>query len=72
MPPRVFNWYPTVKRIINRNDNPVSFRGVSVVQLVAFWNIDYYHSRSNLGVGMSEGCFIFDFDSLHLEVARPI
>jgi len=27
---------------------------------------------SNLGVGISEGCFIFDFASLRLEVARPI
>jgi len=27
---------------------------------------------SNLGVGISEGCFIFDFASLPLEVARPI
>jgi len=26
----------------------------------------------NLGVGISEGCFIFEFASLPLEVARPI
>jgi len=30
------------------------------------------HPRSNLGVGISEGCFIFHFASLPLEVARPI
>ena len=27
---------------------------------------------SNLGVGISEGCFIFDFPSLPLEIAQPI
>jgi len=27
---------------------------------------------SNIRVGISEGCFIFDFSSLTLEVARPI
>jgi len=27
---------------------------------------------SNLGVGISKACFIFDFASLPLEVARPI
>ena len=26
----------------------------------------------NFGMGISNGCFIFDFDSLSLEVARPI
>ena len=36
------------------------------------WITDHYHFSSNLGVGISEGCFIFDFASLHLEVARPI
>ena len=33
---------------------------------------DHYHPRSNLGVCLSEGCFIFDFVSLPLDVARPI
>ena len=32
------------------------------------WTTDHYHPCSNLGVGMSEGCFV----SLPLEVARPI
>ena len=32
----------------------------------------HYHPCLNLGVGISEGCFIFDFASLSLEVARPI
>ena len=36
------------------------------------WTTDHYHSCQNLGVGISEGCFIFDSASLHLEVARPI
>ena len=44
----------------------------SVVQLVARQTTDHYHLSSNLGVGISEGCFIFDFASLPLEVARPI
>ena len=39
---------------------------------VARWVIDYYHPSSNLGVGIPEGCFIFDFALLPLEVARTI
>ena len=39
---------------------------------VACWTTDHYHPCSNLGVGMSEGCFIFNFASLPSEVARPI
>jgi len=39
---------------------------------VAYWTTDHYHPCSNLGVGISEGCFVFDFASLPLEVARPI
>ena len=39
---------------------------------VACWTTDHYHPCSNLGVGISEGCFIFDFASLPLKVARPI
>ena len=40
--------------------------------MVACWITDHYHPCSNLGVGMSEGHFIFDFTSLPLEVAQPI
>ena len=40
--------------------------------VVACWITDHCHSCSNLGVGISEGCLIFDFASLHLEIARPI
>ena len=36
------------------------------------WPTDYYHPCSNLDVGITEVCFIFDFASLPLEVARPI
>jgi len=43
-------------------------RGLAVVCLTT----DHYHPCSNLGVGIAEGCFIFDFTSLPLEVARPI
>ena len=45
-----------------------SLRGLTV----ACWIIDHYQPCSNLGVGISDGCFIFDFDSLRLEVDRPI
>ena len=31
---------------------------------------DHYHLCSNLGVGIWEGCFIFDFASLPMKVAR--
>ena len=40
--------------------------------VVARQTTDHYHPCSNLGVHLSEGCFIFDFVSLPLEVARPI
>ena len=33
---------------------------------------DHYHPCSNPGVGISDGCFVFHFVSLPLEVARPI
>jgi len=33
---------------------------------VACWTRDHYHPCSNLGVGISEGRFIFDFTSLPL------
>ena len=39
---------------------------------VAYWITDHYHPCSNTGVGISEGCFVFRFVSLPLEVARPI
>jgi len=32
---------------------------------------DCYHPSSDLGVDISEGCFIFDFAPLPLEVDRP-
>ena len=31
---------------------------------VACWTTDHYHPCSNLGVGISKGCFIFHFASL--------
>jgi len=39
---------------------------------VACWTTAHYHPSSNLGVGIFEGCFIFNFASLPLEVVRPI
>jgi len=32
-----------------------------MVKLVARWTTDHYHLNSNLGVDISERCFIFDF-----------
>ena len=46
--------------------------GNSVVYLVVHWITDHYHLSSNLRVGISEGCFIFDFTSLPLEVTWHI
>ena len=43
-------------------------RGLAVV----CWTTDHYHPCSNPGVGISEGCFVFHFVSLPLEVTRPI
>ena len=39
---------------------------------VACWTTDHNHPCSNPGVGISEGCFVFHFVSLPLDVARPI
>ena len=44
--------------------------GASLV--LTYSTLDHYHLSSNLGVGLPEGCFISDFTSLPLEVARPI
>ena len=40
--------------------------------VVVCWITDHYHPCSNLGLGKSEECFIFDFASLPLGIARPI
>ena len=34
-----------------------------MVELVARWTTDHYHLSSNLGVGISEGGFFYDFAS---------
>ena len=39
---------------------------------VACWITDHYHPCSNIGMGISEDCFVFNFASLPLEVARAI
>ena len=52
----------------NSNHPRGRLRGLAV----ACWTTDHYDACSNLGVGISDGCFIFDFASLPLEVARPI
>ena len=58
----LWHWRPNSNLDIGR------LRGLAV----ACWTTDHYHMSSNLGVGISEGCFIFDFTSLPSEVARPI
>ena len=50
----------------------MSSHSATVVELVARWITDHYHPCSNLSVGISEGCFVFNFALLPLEVARPI
>ena len=41
-------------------------RGLAVM----CWTTDHYHLCLNLGMGISEGCFTFDFASLPLEVTQ--
>ena len=43
-----------------------------IYQLLARWTTEHYYLSSNLGMGISEGCFIFYFASLPLEVAWAI
>ena len=47
----------------------INIKGASVV---ACWTTVHYHLSLNLDVDISEGCFIFDFPSLPLEVGRPM
>ena len=42
------------------------FWGTSLVRLVACWITDRYHLSVNLGMGISDGCFIFVFASFTL------
>ena len=54
--------------IMSHHDGVIGrLRGLAV----ACWTTDHYHPCSNPGVGISEGCFVFHFVSLPLEVARP-
>jgi len=54
----VNQWFPSY----------LSDRGRLCDLAVACWTTNDYHPCSNLGVGISEGCFIFDSASLPLEV----
>jgi len=47
-------------------------RGCLCGLAVPCWTRDHYHPCSNLGVGIYEGCFIFDFASLPLEVVEIV
>jgi len=45
----------------------MSWVGASVVKLLARWTAYHYHLSSNLVVGISEGCFVFEYASLPLQ-----
>jgi len=53
-------------------DHHHDIQDASMVSLVVHGTTDHYHLSSNVGVGIYEEGFIFDFASLPLEVARPI
>jgi len=57
---------------ITGGKNDAFIWGSSEVLLVARSTTYHYHLSSNLAVGISEGCLIFDLASLPLAVARPI
>ena len=63
------NYYLAPDKYLWNTDNcPWRLRGLAEACLT----IDHYHPCSNSGVGISEGCLIFHFVSLPLEVLRPI
>ena len=68
-----FRWLLLIRVIYYHNDFLFFFSGVppwsngSVLDQRSLSPVS-----SNLGVGISEGCFILDFASLPLEVTRPI
>ena len=39
--------------------------------VVVYWTTDHYHLCSNLSMGISEDCFIFDFALLPLAFSLP-
>ena len=59
-------------------DNDIPFRFSNIFSGVPLWSSDSILDHrslppcSNPGVGISEGCFVFHFVSLPLEVAWPI
>jgi len=57
-----------LKVVLTLPHYPGHLRGLAV----ACRTTDHYHPCSNPGVGISEGCFVFCFTSLPLEVAQPI
>ena len=64
--------HPSTSTTTSRQIPASTDSGASVIQLVARWTTYHYHLSSDLGVGISEGCFIFDFASVPLDFARPI
>ena len=72
----MFKYFIAIKSYVNKLFIDINFIGLIYRRLrglaVACWTTDHYNPCSNLGVGISEGCFIFDFASLPLGVARPI
>ena len=70
-PPLFLSTQPSLRLLTFKPFSPVTpgtVRGLTV----ACWITNHYHRCSNLGVGISEGCFVFDFASLQLEVVRSI
>ena len=69
--PEVELWYCFIKAVVSVRVKEITMaRGYMFCGLADC--LDHCHLSWNLGVGISEGCFIFDFASLPLEVARPI
>ena len=60
--------------IIYSHHNDYAYYGIYRLQikLVARWITDNYHLGSNLVMGIYVVCFIFDFASIPLGVARSI
>ena len=65
--------YPIFTTAVRRSENLYSTsRPVVFFLYHTNGTTDHYHPSSNLGVCIFERCFISDYASLPLEVARPI
>ena len=70
------NHFVPILGITQKRTQPTNFKcptqmsWIYCCTLVVCWITDHYHLSSNLSVGIFEGCFIFDFASLPLEVTQ--